>query len=101
MDDGFELLEQKVHKAAARLRELAGERDALRAEAASLRAETESLKARLHKAEEEARSGDSRAQPELRARAEKAERELAALQHDREELRGRVAKLIELLESLG
>ncbi len=100
MDDGFELLEQKVHKAAARLRELAAERDALRSEAASLRAETESLKARLHKADEEARSGGGRGQPELRARAEKAERELAALREERGELRRRVARMVELLDSL-
>ena len=101
MDDGFELLEQKVHQAAARLRELAGERDALRSQAASLRSEAESLKARLHKAEEAAHSGSGRAEPELRARAEKAERELQALHRDREELRGRVARLVELLEGLG
>jgi hypothetical protein len=92
MDDSFELLEQRVQKAAARLREL-------KAENAALRAEVQAASARADKAERAARAAAQQpagAGDEL-ARAQAAARELTA---EREQIRARIARLLELLERL-
>ena len=92
MDDHFDLLEQRVQKAAARLRELKGEN-------ATLRGELRTAAARAEKAERAARgaAGQPAAGTDELARARAA---AAALASEREEIRARVRKLLELLERL-
>ncbi len=91
MEEGFELLEQRVQKAALRLRELQEANDALRSE-------LQSAKARAEKAEREARVVAERAS--AAEGSEAAARELAGLRREREEIRSRVLRLVELLGRL-
>ena len=91
MDDHFELLEQRVQKAAARLREL-------KAENATLRAEAHAAAARAEKAERGARAAvppPAGADELAQARATAAQ-----LTAEREEIKARIRKLLELLERL-
>jgi chromosome segregation ATPase len=91
MDDHFDLLEQRVQKVAARLREL-------KAENATLRAEVHASTTRAEKAERAARAAAQQpAGADELARARAAAGELAS---EREEIRARVGKLLELLERL-
>jgi chromosome segregation ATPase len=91
MDDHFDLLEQRVQKAAARLREL-------KAENATLRGEVQAATTRAEKAERAVRAvAQQPAGAEELARAQEAARELSS---EREEIRARVGKLLELLERL-
>ena len=91
MDDHFDLLEQRVQKAAARLREL-------KAENATLRAEIHAATTRAEKAERAARSaGPSAPGADELARARATAAQLVS---EREEIRARIGKLLELLERL-
>ncbi len=91
MDDHFDLLEQRVQKAAARLGEL-------KAENAKLRSEIRAATARAEKAELAARSAARPpADADELARARAAAAELAS---EREAVRTRLRKLLELLERL-
>jgi hypothetical protein len=93
LEDGFALLEQRVQKAALRLRELQGENR-------TLRSELQSALTRAQKAESEARAAGERA-ADGRHEAGRAEtEELAELRRERDEVRRRIAKLVELLERL-
>jgi hypothetical protein len=64
--------------------------------------DTKTALARAEKAERELHAVQERAgeDAELKSRADAAERELSSLRRDREDLRKRVAKMLELLESL-
>jgi hypothetical protein len=91
MDDHFDLLEQRVQKAAARLGEL-------KAENAKLRSEIRAATARAEKAELAARGA---AQPPADADELARSRAAAAeLVSEREQVRARLRKLLELLERL-
>jgi chromosome segregation ATPase len=91
MDEHFDLLEQRVQKAAARLRELKGEN-------ATLRAEIHAATTRAEKAERAVRAAAQQpAGTDELARAQAAVRELSS---ERDEIRARVGKLLELLERL-
>jgi prefoldin subunit 5 len=95
VDDSFELLEQRVQKAAARLQ-------ALTAENATLRAELEKAVARGDEAVREAHAatdGGAIAAKEG-ARVETIERELLELRRERDLVRSRIAKLVTLLDTL-
>lgn len=109
VEDSFKLLEDKVQKAAVRLRELSAERETLRAEVAAAvtradraEAEAQSARARAEQAERElgAARESVRADDGEASRAEAAEQEAAQLRRRQDELRKRMAKLVELLESL-
>jgi chromosome segregation ATPase len=90
VDDSLKLLEEKVERAAGRLKHLQAEAAKLRAEVADARGRAETAERKL--AQAEPRGGS--------ARAEALGRELAGLRTEREELRARIAKLVELLGSL-
>jgi hypothetical protein len=91
MDDQFELLEQRVQKAAARLREL-------KAENATLRAEALAAAARAEKAERGARAAVP--PPPGVDELAQAQATTARLTAEREEIKNRIRKLLELLERL-
>ncbi len=91
MDEHFDLLEQRVQKAAARLRELKGEN-------ATLRAEVHSATTRAEKAERAARA--AALSPPARTSSPARWRRSRELSSERDEIRARVGKLLELLERL-
>ncbi len=91
MDDHFDLLEQRVQKAAARLRELKAKNASLRAEARAAAARAEKAERAAHNAAQPPAAADELA----RARATAAE-----LTTEREEIKARIRKLLELLERL-
>ena len=95
MEDSFKLLEERVHRAAERLKTLS-------AEAHSLRADVANEKERARKAEQAlaAAAGQQSATAEGTRKAEALEREVSALRREREEIRARVEKLVTLLEQL-
>jgi predicted RNase H-like nuclease (RuvC/YqgF family) len=84
-----------VEKAVARLKELT-------AENRSLRGELQAAAGRLEKAEAQARAASERVAvaPRDDGRLEAATRELAGLQSERDEIRRRIGRLVELLEKL-
>lgn len=95
MDNSFDLLEQRVEKAVARLKELTSENR-------SLRGELQAATGRLEKAEAQARSAAERAAASSGedGRLEAANQELGELRSEREEIRRRIGRLVELLEKL-
>jgi predicted RNase H-like nuclease (RuvC/YqgF family) len=95
VEDSFKLLEERIHRAAQRLKDLS-------AEAQSLRAEVGRAKARAEKAEKALADATSRQDTGAEA-AEKAEalgREVATLKRERSEIRARIEKLVGILEGL-
>ena len=90
MDDPFELLEEKVRKAAETVRRLREEKQALEKE-------RDALQKRLAHRLPEAAPGPS---PADKAKLESLAGELKALQQEREQIRGRIASLLEVLEGL-
>jgi chromosome segregation ATPase len=122
VEDSFKLLEERVGKVAARLRELRAENEALRREAQATGARehkaeqaVRAAEAKAGKAEQERKAAAERAneaERQLRAAAERggaeartaagadAEHEAQVLRHEREELRRRMVKLLEVLERL-
>jgi predicted RNase H-like nuclease (RuvC/YqgF family) len=95
VEDSFKLLEERIHKAAQRLKELSAEAQALRAELGQAKARAEKAEKAL--AEAVASRG---ADPEEGQRAEAVARELSTLKRERSEIRARIAKLVGVLESL-
>jgi chromosome segregation ATPase len=92
MDDGFELLEEKVRKAADLVKRL-------REEKLTLERERNQLRHRLDEAEKTspARGGPSAAE---QRRLEGLAQELKQMQQEREEIKERIASLLEVLEGL-
>jgi prefoldin subunit 5 len=91
MDDPFELLEEKVRKAAETVRRLREEKHALEKERADLQ------KRLSHRLPEAAPAG---APPADLARLDALGAEVKALQQEREQIRKRIASLLEVLEGL-
>jgi predicted nucleic acid-binding Zn-ribbon protein len=89
MEEGFKLLEDRVQRAAARLKELQAESRTLRGELAEARARAEKAERRL--AEAVKKDGEG---------AEALAREVKTLRGERQEIRDRVARLVELLAGL-
>ena len=95
MEDSFKLLEDRIHRAAERLKTLSAEGQALRAELAQ-------AKSRAEKAEQTLAAAAARdgAGAEEARKAEALARELSTLKRERGEIRDRIEKLVGLLESL-
>lgn len=95
MDNAFDLLEEKVRKAAELVERLRHEKKELEQQAADARARLEEAEGKLQSLDVE------RADVAERGRAlEGAQREVKALRHEREEVRKRIARLVDLLEGL-
>lgn len=95
MDNAFGLLEEKVRKAADLVK-------ALRLENKSLEEDLVKARGKLHEAEKrlDARDREAKAATGSAREIEPLQRELKALQQEREEVRGRIAKLLEVLTGL-
>ena len=95
MEESFELLEQRVQKAADLVKRLKDDN-------ARLGAELE--KARKRGADLEKRAGGSEkkgaAAAEQQGRIDKLTRQVAALQEERDEIRRRIERLVSVLEAL-
>jgi FtsZ-binding cell division protein ZapB len=90
MDDGFELLEEKVRKAAETVRRLREENDALEREKNDLR----------HRLDEAGKSAPAKAAAGEARRLETLAQEVKQLQHEREQIKKRIASLLDVLEGL-
>jgi predicted RNase H-like nuclease (RuvC/YqgF family) len=95
VEDGFELLEQKVRKAAELVRQLQGENKALRNDLGL-------AQARFKEAEKKLDGPEKRgsASAEEGRQIDALGREVKALRGERADVRARIAKLIEVLEGL-
>ena len=95
MEDGFELLEQKVRRAAELVTELRQKNTELSQQASRAQAGLADAEKRLSALESKAKGSSAQA-TELRA----AQGELERLHTERAEVRSRIARLVELLEGL-
>jgi predicted RNase H-like nuclease (RuvC/YqgF family) len=95
VEDSFKLLEDRVHRAAQRLKDLAAEAQSLRGELAQARGRAEKAERTL--AEAGSRQGKD---AEAGRRAEALAAEVKTLRQEREEIRQRIEKLVGLLEAL-
>lgn len=96
MDNAFDLLEQRVRRAADALRRL-------QAENADLKKQLGKAQGALTQAEKALQTAEKdrpAANPAESQRAEALAREVLAMQRDREELRKRIGRLVEALEGL-
>ena len=93
MQDGFELLEEKVRKAAELVKRL-------RKENKSLEEDVTKSKWRVQEAEKRLAALEQQAEATQSNNSEARAQEIAALKEEREEVRRRVAKLVHVLEGL-
>jgi chromosome segregation ATPase len=95
VEKGFELLEQRVRKAAELVKRLQTENKALGAQLAEAQSRLKQAVRDLEAAEKK-----REASPEDARRLEALQRELQDLRGEREEIKARVAKLVEVLDTL-
>lgn len=95
MDETFELLEEKVRKAADLVKKLRKENKSLEDDLAKSRARLQEAEKRLDALDKEVQSSAGKGH-EL----ESLQKELKALRLEREEIRRRIGKLVEVLETL-
>ena len=96
MEEGFELLEEKVRKAADLVKRLRKANHDLEEERSRLGARVKEAEKRLDTLEKQRGSSTS----EDGHRREGLAQEVATLRHEREEIRRRLAKLVEVLDGL-
>lgn len=94
-DNAFDVLEQKVRKAADTLRRLRSDKDELERERTKLRASVQELEKRVATLEKQGRDSAAGSQ-KLHALSEEVE----ALRTERTEIRRRIARLVEVLDGL-
>jgi len=95
MDDSFEVLEKRVHRAAELVKRLRREKEGLAADLARAKAALVEADRQLATLEKDRKGSDARVEEVDLLRGQ-----LGALRQEREEVRQRIAKLVELLESL-
>jgi hypothetical protein len=95
VEDGFELLEQKVRKAAELVRRLQGENNVLRNDLGQ-------AQARFKEAERKLEGPETRggASAEESQQIDALGRQLKALRQERADVRARIVKLVEVLDGL-
>jgi chromosome segregation ATPase len=97
MENAFGLLEEKVRKAAELVKRLRRENKSLADELGGVRGQLQEAEKHLAALEKEARSAPAKGSREREAAAEA---ELRALRQEREEVRRRIAGLLEILDGL-
>jgi hypothetical protein len=95
MQQGFELLEQKVRRAAELVKRLRQENETLSADQARLKERLETAERALAVAHKQRKTSD-----EDSHQLEAASQELKALRQEREDVRRRIEKLVEVLDGL-
>jgi len=95
VEDGFDLLDQKVRKAADLVRRLQGENKDLRTELSRAQGRLGEVERRLEAADKRHGSPEEETQ-----KVDGLTREVRTLRQEREEVRSRIAKLVEILDSL-
>lgn len=95
MDNSFELLEEKVRKAADLVKRLRKENKALDEDLGRARGRLQQAEKRLEALEKQMGASADHARD-----VEALGRELEGLRKEREEVRARIAKLVEVLEGL-
>ena|SRR6185436_11678197 len=109
MQDGFELLEEKVRKAADLVKRLRKENKSLEEDVTKSKWRVQEAEKRLTILEQQAEAAQQSAQAAQKAAeqagasngdAEAREQEIAALKEEREEVRRRIAKLVHVLEGV-
>jgi chromosome segregation ATPase len=95
MEDSFKLLESRIHRAAERLKELQAQSETLRGELQQARARATAAEARL-----EEQGGDGEGRADLEKKVDALGREVKGLRREREELRVRIERLVELLDAV-
>jgi len=95
MPHGFELLEEKVKKAAELVKRLRRENEALTDSQARLQGRLEEAERALAAAQKKSKTSD-----EAGHQLEALGRELKSLRQEREEVRDRIEKLLEVLDGL-
>jgi len=96
VEDAFDLLEERVRRAAETLRRLQGENADLKKQLSKAQGALQQAEKALDAAEKQKSAGS----PEDRRKLETAQEELAGLRKDREEVRVRMARIVEILEGL-
>ena len=102
MQDGFELLEEKVRKAAELVKRLRKENKSLEEDVTKSKWRVQEAEKRLAALEQQAEATQQAAEQASATNgdAEARAQEIAALKEEREEVRRRVAKLVHVLEGL-
>jgi predicted RNase H-like nuclease (RuvC/YqgF family) len=95
VEDSFKVLESRIHRAAERLKQLAAEGESLRAELQEARARASAAEQKLEQA-----AGDGEGQAEQARKAQGLAVEIKSLKREREEIRTRIERLVELLDTL-
>jgi chromosome segregation ATPase len=95
VEDSFKLLEERIRRAAERLKELQSENESLRKDLGESDARAEKAEKKLEEVAEAETSRESASK-----KAETLARELKGLRKEREEIRTRLGRLLELLENL-
>lgn len=95
METGFELLEEKVRKAAELVRRLRKENKGLEDDLGKAKARLQDAEKKLLGLEKEIQARGAGAEE-----AETLRAEVKGLRKEREDVRGRIAKLVEILDSL-
>jgi len=93
VEDSFKLLEERVRRAAERLKELQSENESLRKDLGESDARAEKAEKKLEEVAEAEVSRESASK-----KAETLARELKGLRKEREEIRTRLGRLLENLE---
>ena len=102
MENSFDLLEEKVRKAAELVRKLRKDNLGLEEQVAEGKRRMQDAEKRLHDAEKKLHASEKEhgASVDLSKELDVLNREVKALRHEREEVRTRIAKLVEVLETL-
>jgi predicted RNase H-like nuclease (RuvC/YqgF family) len=95
MDDAFDRLEERVRAAAELVQRLRADKKLLEQQADEARARLEAAEKKLVALEKEHGGAAERAR-----KLDGLEREVDSLRHERDEVRTRVARLVDLLDSL-
>ncbi len=95
MSEGFDVLEEKVRKAAALVKRLREENQTLGEDLGKARARLEAAEKRLSALEKEAGVSHDHART-----LDDLGKQLKTLRQERDEVRGRIAKLVEVLDTL-
>jgi predicted RNase H-like nuclease (RuvC/YqgF family) len=95
MENSFELLEERVRKAVELVKRLRKENRDLQDEVAKARPRLQELEKKIEAADRHRGAASAEA-----GKAEALAREVKDLRHEREEIRRRIAKLVEALDAL-